>query len=122
MREVKRRRGESFKDGGEAAGAHPFYSVPVRHFRAPTKRGGELSERGPVVSRAEPTHRSSHAHKLALAHSLTRTHCKSPLTSLLFPSLSADRRQHPATVQFVVQPSRIIVDEAHCIKGETTML
>ncbi|KAK4243371.1 P-loop containing nucleoside triphosphate hydrolase protein, partial [Corynascus novoguineensis] len=37
-------------------------------------------------------------------------------------AVTADRRRPPTVVQFAVQPARIIVDEAHCIKGETTML
>ncbi|KAH6641102.1 P-loop containing nucleoside triphosphate hydrolase protein [Chaetomium tenue] len=37
-------------------------------------------------------------------------------------AVTADRRRPPTVVQFAVQPGRIIVDEAHCIKGETTML
>ena len=37
-------------------------------------------------------------------------------------AVTANRRRPPTVVQFAVQPARIIVDEAHCIKGETTML
>lgn len=37
-------------------------------------------------------------------------------------AITADRRRPPTVVQFAVQPARIIVDDAHYIKGETTML
>ncbi|KAK4446219.1 hypothetical protein QBC34DRAFT_428287 [Podospora aff. communis PSN243] len=37
-------------------------------------------------------------------------------------SITANRCKPPTVVQFAVQPARIIVDEAHRIKGEATML
>ncbi|KAK0627097.1 hypothetical protein B0T14DRAFT_493282 [Immersiella caudata] len=37
-------------------------------------------------------------------------------------AITGDHRKPPTMVQFAVQPARIIVDEAHCIKGKATML